>query len=251
MIIDRRDFPHQPVAVSILRGNAVSGATTIALTRRDLELVFLLPSDGRCVAATHLADALWPEADPADALNSLHVAIHRLRERVRDADCIRRERFGYRLGAHVTCDLHEIAAKVRALGDNDSLDEVERLWLSDAYERLSAWPHCGGASPSPVFAAIETRVESLLRAIAERSARHELARGGYDRALQLASVAIERDGCDEAAFEIAIRAHLGLRNGAEAMRSYRAYAAALASELDLRPSPLLRELVAMRSPAGS
>jgi len=108
-----------------------------------------------------------------------------------------------------------------------------------------------GTGSSSAFAAIETRVENLLRAIAERSARYELARGGYDRALSLASAAIERDGCDEAAFEIAIRAHLGLRNGAEAMRACRSYAAALARELDLPPSTQLRELLAMRSLAGS
>jgi DNA-binding SARP family transcriptional activator len=249
MIIDRRGLPHEPLSFSILRGIASVGATTIALTRRDLELVFLL-SDGRCVSASRLADAVWPEADPADAVNSLHVAIHRLRQRVGDAHCIRRERFGYRLGAHVTCDLHDMAAGVRAARVTGTLDEAERRWLNDAYEDLSAWPSGGGAgSRSPVFAAIETRVESLLRAIAERSARCELARGGYDRALHLASVAIERDGCDEAAFEIAIRAHLGLRNGAEAMRAYRAYAAA-AGELDLRPSPQLRDLLATRALGG-
>jgi len=228
-----------------------AGATTRALTRRDLELVFLLPPEGRCVAATRLADALWPEADPAAALNSLHVAIHRLRERAGDPGCIRRERFGYRLGAHVTCDVHEIAAKLRAPRLSGPLDDAERLWLSDAFERLSAWPGGGAAIPSPVSEAIDARIESLLQTILQRSARHELALGGYDRALQLASAAIERDACDEAAFEIAIRAHLGMRNGAEAMRAYRTYAGALAGELDLRPSPHLRELVATRILAGS
>jgi DNA-binding SARP family transcriptional activator len=245
---ERPDVPNEPVSISILRGVAQMGATTVALTRRDLELIFILPADGRCVAASRLADALWPEADPADALNSLHVAIHRLRERVRDAGCIRRERFGYRLGVHVTCDLHEIAARLQASRPRGAtLDEAERRWMSDAYERLRAWPLTGGTNPSPVSAAIETRVESLLRTIAERTARHELLRGGFERALHLASAAIERDACDEAAFEIAIRAHLGMRNGSEAVRAYRAYAGALACELELRPSALLRDLIATRS----
>lgn len=243
MTNERSGFSPEALSISILRGVAEAGGTTIALTQRDRELAFLLPPDGRCVASSRLADALWPEADPADALNSLHVAIHRLRARVGDAGCIRRERFGYRLGAHVTCDLHEIAAKVREWNGRSTLGETQRLWLGDAYERLCASPP-GGGGCSPVSAAIDSRIAELLRTIVERTARHELANGGYERALRLACGAIERDACDESAFEIAIRAHLGAGDRAEALLAYRTYARALASELDVRPSPHLRELVA-------
>jgi DNA-binding SARP family transcriptional activator len=236
-------FSHEPLLISILRGVAEFAGTTVALTQRDLELVFTLPPDGRCVASATLANALWPEAEPSDALNALHVAVHRLRARVRDAGSIRRERFGYRLGPHVRCDLHEIAAAVRASSARGALGEAERLRLTEAYERLRASQPSRG-SCSAASAAIEARVSELLRTIVERTARHELANGGYDRALDLATGAIERDACDESAFEIAIRAHLGMRNRAEALLAYRTYARALECELDVAPSPRLRELVA-------
>lgn len=231
------------ISISILRGTAQTPGGSVALTRRDLELVVLMSADGRCISSHRLADALWPDADPADAENSAYVAVHRLRRRLRDPGCIVRERFGYRLGAHVGCDLHRIESAVEALVRRPLVDEDEKALLDDAYAELSRSPWSPGAGTC-VPAAVEARIARLLHSIDEAAARCDLARGAFARALDRAVRAIERDACDESALEIAIRAHLAMRNRAKAMLAYRTYASALERELDLKPSASLRELLA-------
>jgi DNA-binding SARP family transcriptional activator len=236
-------MPDAALFISIAHGVAHAGNRRVELTRRDVEVIYLL-AGGRCVPSTRLAEALRPDADPADAENSLHVAIHRLRARLADPRSIRRERFGYRLGAHVRCDLQAIASDLQACAGTAPLPEDRRARLNEAYDALSAAPFGANEGSSPVGAAIARRIATVLSEITERIGRHELACGAYARALRLADGVIERDPCDESASEIAIRAHLALRDRPGALGAYRTYAGALARELDLPPHSKLRDLLA-------
>jgi hypothetical protein len=192
----------RPPYISILESTVRCGSRTATLTRRDVELFYLLGSAGRCVASTYLADALFPDADAADAENRLHVAVHRFRRRCGEPRVICRDRFGYRTGDGVRCDLDDIEADFRACAGAAGLDDTQLARASDAYARLVASPFVAAAGTSPIGIAIAARVAALLRRLGDCIARDQLRRGRYDSALSFARGAIERDGCDESPLEI-------------------------------------------------
>jgi DNA-binding SARP family transcriptional activator len=106
---------------------------------------------------------------------------------------------------------------------------------------------CGGVrrAGDPEFvAALERRLLTAARDAADRLAESALARSRPDVALALVRVTLDYDPCDEGARELAIRAHLARNDRASAIREYRDYARALASDLGLAPSFALSSLVA-------
>lgn len=230
-----------PLFISILEGTARTKAGTIPLSPLQREIVFALAYGPPAAEPSQLAESLWPDADVHEAENCIYVAIYRLRRRLADPTSIERTAAGYRLGRHVVCDLPEIEAGIRRLTrarkPADGCGELEAL-----RERLAAATSRAG-SGRPVAEAIGRRAADALHAITTTIGQSALASGQFERALEFARAAIERDACDESALELALRAHLGLRDRAAAMRAYRSYAATLARELQLQPSAGIRELL--------
>jgi DNA-binding SARP family transcriptional activator len=127
---------------------------------RPLELLKFLAAQGaRAVSETRVADALWPDLDGDEALNSLAINVHRLRRLLGRADAIVYQ--GRRIGLNPTrvwCDVAaferrlERAAAATAKAERDRLtaealalyqgdfleDEDSAPWANQARDRLRA-----------------------------------------------------------------------------------------------------------------
>lgn len=232
--------------VSLASGTVRSHGAEVALSERELALLVALSLRREVVPRSRLADLLWPELDEYSARNSLSVCLHRLRQHLGNEKAIVRSKDGYALADDVRVDLWEIERTIGALRSRAVLGESERAMLAGMYEQLRA-RRAERMLQWEWFEATERHLCELRLEAAQRLASDALQRNDATLALRLAEEMIGYDGCDEAARQIAINAHLSSGDRASAMRQYRQYRETLLAELQCEPSEEIKRLVGVAS----
>lgn len=232
------------VRINLLNATIGRGSDVTPLRGRDLELAYCIALRERPVSRPTLTADIWPSIDDDEARNMFCVALHRLRKRLgrRDAVCLTPH--GYALGPQVTTDLQALEIFGRTLVGRRLLSDRETDLARAAHRRL------GLASAPTQIAATETggmferRINDLKHQFAHHLAVGSLVSNQAAKALDIAREMIQLDGCDESAWEIAIRAHLAHNDRGAAIRDYRTYVRNLDHELGLPPSRVIRKLIA-------
>lgn len=211
---------------------------------RDL-LKLLAARRGRPITRDAVAEALWPDEDPAPLSNRLSVALSTLRkvldpERTHPPDhfvaadhqalFLRLEHLELDVVSFLVAAGTGIRASTRGAWPEaeESLRQAERLYTGDFLEEdlYEDWPvDCREEARS----AAQEVSRLLARAAAQRGDEEEAAR-------QLRRL-LERDRHDADAWAALLGTQLRLRRYGEARRQYAVYARCMA-ELGLAPSPL-------------
>jgi DNA-binding SARP family transcriptional activator len=230
------------VRIEVLTGRALVNGAEIVLCPTHRLLVCALARCRHPVSTEQVRALMWPDDDPARSANLLNMAVHRLRKRIGDRAIVQSPE-GYRLGDDVVVDLWEIEALAAQLRGTRVPDlATAEHWLP-IVQRVCCG--CVRSACDPEFVGLlERRMQTAAREITSRLAGNALSQHRPELALALVRVALDFDGCDESACEIAIRAHLARGDRAAAIREYRDYTRALTEDLGLAPSFALGSLVA-------
>jgi DNA-binding SARP family transcriptional activator len=203
-------------------------------------MVFLAMNGQRQVRRSYVSGSLWPDTSDARAKASLRSAIWRcpivdgqplvlasythlwLQADV-EVDLKAAERHAQHVLSLPSLDAAtiDIAAELEAFGD-DVLVSWDEEWLEGERER---------------FRQLRLHVLEQLAELLLRSHR-------FPEAMQVGLAAVASEPLRESAHRLLVRAHLSEGNLAEAFRRYQTYADLLASELQVRPSAALKDLVA-------
>ncbi|WP_433508693.1 BTAD domain-containing putative transcriptional regulator [Nonomuraea sp. CA-143628] len=245
---------------------AISGA------RLRLLLVRLALSAGRIVTIEELAEALWPDEQPADQANALQSLVSRLRRALPDASALALVPGGYRLDA--VTDVGEFdRLTARARGESDPaaraglLRQALALWRGPALGEVATAPFATGYAlrlEEARLTAVEDRAEADLTRFTRHGAgptqgsatRHRTdqaetpqgtAQGeGADSELggllaELGELAA-RHPLRERLHATHLKALHAAGRRAEALAAYEDVRRTLAAELGADPGPQLREI---------
>ncbi|MFE4476628.1 MULTISPECIES: AfsR/SARP family transcriptional regulator [Streptomycetaceae] len=217
-----------------------SGPLAVGGRLQQALLAVLVAHVGRTVSVPRIVDAVWDECPPATADRQVRNMVGLLRRALspgpRRPSPIRTDGPGYLLAADgVRVDAREFTARVdaaaRAGADGAPLlREALDLWRGPALDGL----------PGRALATIAAGLEEQRMAALERLFELELAAGWHERIVPeligLVGATPLRDGLVRHLLTALLRS--GRR--AEGLAAYRRYAADLARELGLDPSPELR-----------
>ena len=219
-------------------GERVAGST---LRRKVLALLcVLITRPGFAATRDEVLEALWPDAEPDVAVNSLNQTIYFLR-RVFEPDFKEALSPGYvaydsevlRLDAElVEARSARCRALVRAMGREPTVEEVERLVgeyrgrfaLDFAYEDWAA--------------DYRDSLHAAYLRIAERELRRAADSGHYDRGIALAQRVIEVDPQADQIELALVRLYRLTGAHAAAAEQYGHYAGVMRRELGIEPAPL-------------
>lgn len=229
------------IRIEVFAGRVKRDGTHVNINPRERALLYALTVVRRPVPRQDLQAQLWPDLEPAAARNALGVCLHRLRSQIGDPAAILRAPNGYVLGPHVSVDLWEAEALEHRIVRAVRLDAADRAAGRALLANLSSTP--AQLPGGDAFASFRLRVDLVRRNIGVRLAADALANGDIDAALGCALDVLGNDACDEAAVEIAMRAHMASGDRGAAIREYRAFEHAMSTELDLRPSSYLWSLL--------
>ena len=198
--------------------------------KKPIDLLKLLVAQGpEAVAATMIIDALWPEADGANAKGSFDMALLRLRKLLGRDDLVRLD------AGRVGLDREQVWVDAWAFAADPGAAYGGQLFGSDPDE---AW-----------HSAARRRLRDLhIRRVQEQGEKLEGendARG----ALALYEAALAHDPLAEVMARGAMRCWIALGEPAQALRSYERCRERLASELGVAPAPATRRLIdSIRAP---
>ncbi len=216
--------------LSVYRGLVLLGASPVAVTGRELELLCYLALHRAPISSAHLADAIWPDRDARAAASALQTTISRLRKKLPPGTLLA-ERRQYALGATVRTDIDELRSAARAR----DLGELERLRTFVSAEIPALLRRCEW------FAEFDLWLESLRRDALVDLGEALVARGELSIPLAIADDLRRLAPCDESGYLLAIRALLAANDPAAAQRAYADCRRALERELGLSPSPQFEE----------
>jgi DNA-binding SARP family transcriptional activator len=229
------------LVVELLAAHVTRDGAPVHLTDREFELLAFLASTHGPVSRDRIGEALWDHLDPSEWPNNLKVTLSRIRTKLGVRDVVQAAEGRYRLSPLIQVDLRRAEALVRECVDaplEDALREqllhlvsVSRSSTTGRYDRY-AWMQ-------PLVA----RIDDLVCTVGVVLANDALARAQYDEALRHASAVRAVDPFNEGACEATIRVLLQRGQLDAARREFRRYAAALAHELNAKPSPRLAQLV--------
>lgn len=205
-------------------------------------LIAFLALHERALQRLFVAGSLWLDSTDERANANLRTALWRLRRL--DGRVITATATQVALAPGVRMDVREAqACAQRALcSDTDDRDLAD---LCRSRELLPDWYDEWVVNEREGFR--QLRLHAL-----ERTSERLVATRRYGEALQAALTAVAEDPLRESAQRALIHAYLAEGNQADALRQYRSYKGRLADELGLRPSPLMRDLVAaLPVPASS
>lgn len=237
----RTTAKHVSIAISMFNGTARVNERTVPLSGRERELLFYLALHRRACSHEELTEALWP--DRVTAESALRVCAARVRARLGDAAAIESpERGRYRISRDAHVDVHEIERVLQLARSTPALSPYVRAQLEAHAQALA-----DGLPPVVAswewFAPFASRVEDLGHQIMLLLGKDALRRGHFDEARRAAARMIARDGCDESAWDLSIRAALMAGDTVGARRELRNYRHVLAEELGAEPSRELERLV--------
>ncbi len=206
-------------------------------------LKYLLIHRQHPVPKETLMDTIWPEADPEAARRNLHQAIYVLRQTLKTElglNCIQFENDGYRIdpSQSLWCDYEafeqyaqagqrleqagQSGPAMAAYGKASGLYQDDFL-VEDLYED---WPKSQ-----------REYLWQLYLSLAQRLAEYYLEHKEYTAALALGRRILQKDGAQEPAHQILMRAYAGQGLRHLAVRQYKNCVQALRQELALPPSP--------------
>jgi DNA-binding SARP family transcriptional activator len=193
--------------------------------RRPLELLKLLVARGPgAIDMATVFDALWPDAEGAEARGAFDMAVLRLRKLLGRDDALRLD--GGRVGFDPACVwVDAFAFQHGAVDDYPGPlfgDNVVAPWWAAARERLH---------------------QRFLRRAQDRGVAFE-QRGEFEQALALYEAALTQDPLAENLYRGAIRCHLAADRAADALRVYRRCRDQLSIVLGVAPSNGTADLVA-------
>ncbi|HXH22143.1 MAG TPA: AAA family ATPase [Dehalococcoidia bacterium] len=221
--------------------------------RRALSLIKVL-----AVAPEHrlhreqLLELLWPEADPAAALNSLHKSLHYIRSAlanrgVHDAlVSLRGEAVGLAPGTEVDADrFRDLARRALAAGDTALLESATASYGGDLL-------------PEDVFedwtAAPREELRGLVAEVLLALARARAAVGGLAAAIEALQRLLRSDPLHEEAHLLLMELYAASGSRHRALRQYQALRDALRDGLQAEPSAAARtlyeRLLGSSEPAG-
>ncbi len=231
------------IRINLLNATVSRGSDVGQLRGRDLQLAYCIALHERPVSRTSLSAAVWPNVDDEDAKNTFDVSLHRLRKRLGRRDAISLTPQGYALGPHVTTDLRALEIFRKNLAGRTVISDCETELVRAAHRRLALASAPTQIAATAIGEIFERRVEYLKHEFARHLATVSLLSNQATKALDIAREMIRLDGCDESAWEIAIRAHLAHNDRSAAIHDYRTYARNLDHELGLPPSRAIRQLI--------
>jgi DNA-binding SARP family transcriptional activator len=217
----------------------VEGDAQIALAEGSRRLLALLAIRDRPVARLLVAGTLWPDATESRAYASLRSALSRLHGTVRDA--VKVNPSDLRLASSVQVDLREaqlLAHRLLEAADQplDPADLSGAAIAALSGELLPDWYE------DWVLLEAEDWRQLRLHAL-ETLAGLLTAAGRYGDAAQAALSAVRADPLRESPHAALIKVHLAEHNRSEALREFKRYQELLRAELDIGPSPQLRQLL--------
>ncbi|MQM26440.1 BTAD domain-containing putative transcriptional regulator [Glycomyces albidus] len=207
--------------------------------RQRALLARLALEPGRHVTAAALIDALWPDAEPANAPGALHTQLSRLRRLL--GDRVVHGPGGYRL-TRVETDVEEFertAARAESASREDSPAAVRDL----AEAALALWrgPALAGLEPRGFADAAVVRLDGRREAVAALHIEARLRLDGADAVLADLAARHAADPLRERDAARYMRALAASGRRAEALAVYEKVRARLADELGVDPSPVLAD----------
>lgn len=192
----------------------------------------------RPVSRATVAWTLWPEASEMHAYASLRSALARLSPAAHDALVVTGTTLA--LASHIRLDLRDARALARAILDGRA-DAIAPRGVTPALRVLSAECLPGWYED---WAVIESEEWRQLRLHALDALTAQLTdRGRFADAMAAALASVRAEPLRESACAALIRVHLAEGNQSEAIRTFSAFAALMAGELGIEPTPALFALV--------
>jgi DNA-binding SARP family transcriptional activator len=227
--------------VDVLSGQVFSAGERLALSPSQIAVLVILGLKGGRLHRDELAEELYGEAEPRNAVNSLKVAVHRVRRRVGRPDVIRYREGRYEISDWVSVDVPRLSSIPR-----ETLSPAELQALEVLRARLRS------GRPSFMldwswFDDTERLLRDVEHDITVTLAHHALRSRRHDAAIEFAEDLVRDDPLDESAVEIVLRAFIGLGNSELAAAHYRRYALRISRETDSVPSEELQRLVKSRA----
>jgi DNA-binding SARP family transcriptional activator len=237
----------RPLALSVLRDFTLScGDTVIELAPTAQRLIGFLAMQGGPARRSFVSGSLWLDAPEQRAHASLRSALWRCPV-IGGVPVVCATNTHLWLHPDLEVDLARATRRARALLDLPDLNRLTvdidlelRVFANDV---LVGWYHDWVLSE-------RERFRQLRLHVLDRLGELLLARQRYPEAVQVGLVALSSEPLRESAHRLLVQAFICEGNLAEATRQYRLYADTLASELSVRPSAAMEELLsgALRSP---
>lgn len=218
-LLDGFRLVHQQVPVAVPRG-----------LQRVVALVGLRSGATR----SHLAGLLWPDRPEPRALSSLRTALWRLRRHPYCPVLIREDNIY--LDPLVKLDVDDLArAATHVFGGGDPR-RVTGILTAGRHDLLPGW------YDDWVLVERERLRQLRLHAL-EEIARAHLRSGRHSEALQAALEAMRAEPLRETPHRLIVEVHLAEGNAYEALHAFYAYRELTLRDLQLEPSPAMRELL--------
>jgi DNA-binding SARP family transcriptional activator/predicted ATPase len=220
-------------------------ATRLGGPKPRAVLAYLALEATRVVSADGLLEAVWGEAAPATAVNTLQVTISSLRRAL--APCgitLPREGSGYRLDLPPSSiDVHRFEALVaegRAVLRSGDAARAEgllataiSLWRGQPFEDLDDPPFARSVRPA---------LENVLRAASFERIETLIELDRFEEAIVESERLVSRWPLDERAWALTMVGYYWAGRQADALAAYQRARAVLADELGIDPGPSLTEL---------
>jgi len=226
------------------------GPVTIGGSKPRVLLAVLVMRAGEFVSRSELVDALWPEAPPASAQQSLESYVSRLRLALRDAGAgpealvsmprgYRLVREGNRFDHELFVALSDRAGTALAGGDADGASDL-------ATQALALWrgPALAGIAEERALRADAAALENRRLTVIEIRAEADLTAGCHAQVIAELSAEASRHPTRERIQELLMMALYRAGRQTEALEVYRDCRKRLRDELGLEPGPKLGELQA-------
>jgi DNA-binding SARP family transcriptional activator len=211
-----------------------NGGQPVVLPLSGQRLIAFLAVHEQTLQRTFVAGSLWPDVPDERALASLRSVLWRLRDLA--PGVVEGHQRVIRLQESIVVDVTHLVRASRetaGLGPSDVGPLAFQFFagelLPDWYDEwLTEW---------------RERWRQIRLHTLERLARLLTTAGEYELAIDAALAAIRAEPLRESAHRTLIEAHLAEGNASEAIRQFGRYEQLLRTELDIAPSPRMRELM--------
>lgn len=201
----------------------------------------LITFRGKWLQRDQIIERLWPRSDLDSAINSFKVALNALNRALepnRPAGCapffiIRRDNL-YELNPQASLELD--CEEFDHLANSNDMEHLKQAL--DIYQE----DYLPGCLDEDWPALERERLRKLYLITAEKLARHSAAQETWDEVLQFAQAILERDNCNENAYQFQMQAYAALNNRTMVHETFRRCTNTLANELEIEPSQATQEL---------
>lgn len=225
--------PHD-LHLYLLDGFRLTHQGTSVAVPRGLQRVIALVGLRSGATRSHLAGLLWPDRPEQRALSSLRTALWRLRRHPYCPVLVGPDTI--RLAQRVKVDVDELTrAAAHVHGDGDPR-QVAGLLTAGRHDLLPGW------YDDWVLVERERLRQLRLHAL-EGISRAHLRLGQHGEALQAALEAMRAEPLRETPHRLIVEVHLAEGNAYEALHAFYAYRELTLRDLQLEPSPAMRDLL--------